>query len=123
MHMRSDRAAFSEGFSCLMSDCDDHPDDDVPVDDADVGAAHHDQEGDDEPPTGSAPEVAVHIRVRVRPGSDREAHGVVVEDYGDDVGHPVEIGGHRIAGPARRWAVVLDDGGLVFVDDGDLAAE
>jgi len=31
--------------------------------------------------------------------------------------------GDRIVGPARRWAVVLDAGDLVFVDSDQLAAE
>ena len=91
-----------------MSDSDDNPDD---------------EDAEDDPPVSSAPEIAVDSRVRVRPGSPREVRGVVVEDYGNDVGHPVEIGEHRIADAARRWAVVLDDGGLVFVDDDDLVAE
>ncbi|MBJ7339598.1 MAG: hypothetical protein JHC64_18000 [Mycolicibacterium sp.] len=62
-------------------------------------------------------------RVRVFPGSDREVHGVVVDDFGDSIGIPVEIGGNRIAGPARRWAVMLDDDNLMFVDSHDLEAE
>jgi hypothetical protein len=35
----------------------------------------------------------------------------------------VDIGEHHLVGPARRWAVVLDAGGLVFVDSDQLAAE
>jgi hypothetical protein len=31
--------------------------------------------------------------------------------------------GDRIVGPARRWAVTLDAGGLVFVDSDQLVAE
>ena len=46
----------------------------------------------------------------------------VVEDFGDMVGHAVDIG-DRIVDPARRWAVVLDAGGLVFVDSDQLVAE
>jgi hypothetical protein len=72
--------------------------------------------------TGDSP-VAVNARVRVHPGTDGEVRGTVVEDYGDLAGHPVDIGEHRIVGPARRWAVALDDGGLVFVDSDQLAAE
>jgi hypothetical protein len=77
----------------------------------------------EESPTQSSSEVSVDMRVRVRPGSSEEARGVVVEDYGDDVGHPVDIGKHRIAEAARRWAVILDSGELIFVDDGDLVLE
>ena len=72
--------------------------------------------------TGDSP-VAVNVRVRVYPGTDGEVGGTVVEDFGDLAGHPVDIGEHRIVGPARRWAVALDDGGLVFVDSDQLVAE
>jgi hypothetical protein len=67
--------------------------------------------------------VALNARVRVYPGTDGEVGGTVVEDFGDLAGHPVDIGEHRIVGPARRWAVALDDGGLVFVDSDQLVAE
>jgi hypothetical protein len=82
--------------------------------------------GDGEAPSddGDAPAgVGITTRVRVFPKSDREVHGVVVDDFGDMVGVPVEIGGNRIAGPARRWAVMLDDDNLLFVDSDDLEAE
>ena len=67
--------------------------------------------------------VAVDMRVRVYPGTDGEVGGIVVEDFGDLAGHPVDIGETRIVGPARRWAVALDAGGLVFVDSDQLAAD
>ena len=67
--------------------------------------------------------VAVNARVRVYPGTDGEVGGTVVEDFGDLAGYAVDIGEKRIVGPARRWAVVLDAGGLVFVDSDQLAAE
>jgi hypothetical protein len=66
--------------------------------------------------------VAVNARVRVYPGTDGEVGGTVVEDFGDLAGHAVNIG-DRIVGPARRWAVALDTGGLVFVDSDQLVAE
>jgi hypothetical protein len=47
----------------------------------------------------------------------------VVEDFGDLAGQAVDIGENHMVGPARRWAVALDDGGLVFVDSDQLAAE
>ena len=73
---------------------------------------------------GDAPAgVGITTRVRVFPSSDREAHGVIVDDFGESIGIPVEIGGNRIAGPARRWAVMLDDDNLLFVDTEDLEAE
>jgi hypothetical protein len=65
--------------------------------------------------------VAVNVRVRVYPGTDGEVRGTVVEDFGDLAGQAVDIG-DRIVGPARRWAVVLDAGGLVFVDSDQLVA-
>jgi hypothetical protein len=34
----------------------------------------------------------------------------------------VDIGENHFVGPARRWAVPLDTGGLVFVDSDQLAA-
>ena len=35
----------------------------------------------------------------------------------------VDIGENHIVGAARRWAVALDAGGLVFVDSDQLVAE
>jgi hypothetical protein len=67
--------------------------------------------------------VAVNVRVRVYPGSDGEVRGTVVEDFGDLAGHAVDIGKNHIVAPARRWAVALDEGSLVFVDSDQLAAE
>jgi len=67
--------------------------------------------------------VAVNVRVRVYPGTDGEVGGTVVEDFGDLAGHAVDIGENHIADPARRWAVALDAGGLVFVDSDQLVAE
>ena len=65
--------------------------------------------------------IAVGVSVRVYPGTDRECLGVVVEDFGDSAGHVVQIGQEQIVDAARRWAVSLGDGGLVFVDSSDLA--
>jgi hypothetical protein len=72
--------------------------------------------------TGESP-VAVGVRVRVHPGTDREVAGVVVEDFGDTAGHAVDIGETHFVGAARRWAVTLDEGTLVFVDSEDVTAE
>ena len=73
---------------------------------------------------GETPDgVSITARVRVYPSTDREVHGVVVDDFGDSVGIPVVIGDKRIADPARRWAVMLDDDDLVFVDSHQLVAE
>ena len=67
--------------------------------------------------------LAVNVRVRVYPGTDGEVRGTVLEDFGDLAGHVVNIGENHVVGPARRWAVALDAGGLVFVDSDQLAAE
>lgn len=80
-------------------------------------------EREDQDDGAESVEVAITTRVRVFPSTDREARGVVVDDFGDDVGIPVEIGGDRIAEAARRWAVQLDDDNLVFVNSDQLVAE
>jgi hypothetical protein len=67
--------------------------------------------------------VAMNARVRVHPGTDGEIRGTVVEDFGDLAGQAVDIGQNHMVGAARRWAVALDGGGLVFVDSDQLAAE
>jgi hypothetical protein len=67
--------------------------------------------------------VALNVRVRVYPGTDGEVGGTVVEDFGDLAGHAVDIGETHFVGPARRWAIAVDAGGLVFVDSDQLAAE
>ena len=71
----------------------------------------------------AADRIAVDARVRVYPGTDAERGGVVIDDFGEISGHEVRIGEHQFVGPARRWAVRLDAGELVFVDTGDLTAE
>ena len=60
--------------------------------------------------------IEVNTRVRVYPG-------VVVEDFGEMPAQAVEIGGNRFADPARRWAVLLDGGTLVFTDTDQLLPE
>ncbi|MGW0163186.1 hypothetical protein ACWDUN_28090 [Mycobacterium sp. NPDC003323] len=67
--------------------------------------------------------IAVDVRVRVHPGTENEATGLVVDDFGDTAGQSVDIGEHHIADPARRWAVQLDSGSLTFVDSDALAPE
>jgi len=67
--------------------------------------------------------VAVDARVRVYPGTDGEVGGTIVEDFGDLAGHAVDIGENHIVGSARRWAIALDTGGLVFVNSDQLVAE
>ena len=60
-------------------------------------------------------DLAVNMRVRVYPGADAESPGVIVEDFGELAGQAVDLGDCHIA-PARRWAVQLDTGNLVFVN-------
>jgi hypothetical protein len=68
-------------------------------------------------------EFAIDQAVCVYPGTDNQKHGVVVEDFGEMAGQSVDIGGTNIVGAARRWAVRLDTGELVFVDSHQLARE
>ena len=66
--------------------------------------------------------LAVNMRVRVYPGADAESPGVIVEDFGELAGQAVDLGGCHIA-PARRWAVQLDTGNLVFVNTDHLVPD
>jgi hypothetical protein len=65
--------------------------------------------------------ISLGTPVRVYPGTAREVAGVIVEDFGDSAGHAVQIGGQQIVDAARRWAVRLNDGNLVFVDGNDIS--
>jgi hypothetical protein len=67
-------------------------------------------------------DVSVDMRVLVYPGTSDEACGVVVDDFGETAGSAVHVGDFHIA-PARRWAVLLDTGTLVFIDSADLVPE
>ena len=67
-------------------------------------------------------DLAVNMRVRVYPGADAESPGVIVEDFGELAGQAVDLGDCHIA-PARRWAVQLDTGNLVFVNTDDLVPD
>ncbi|MEO3761034.1 hypothetical protein ABGB19_22465 [Mycobacterium sp. B14F4] len=67
--------------------------------------------------------LAVDMRVRVYPDSDAESRGVVVEDFGEMQPQAVDIGSQHFADPARRWAVRLDTGDLVFADTDQLVPE
>jgi hypothetical protein len=68
-------------------------------------------------------QVAVNTRVRVYPGTDAESTGIVVEDFGEMTAEAVNIGDLHFADPARRWAVLLDAGTLVFTDTDQLVPE
>ena len=71
--------------------------------------------------TATTADFALGRRLRVYPGSSDERLGIIVEDFGDDAGGDVDIGTTHIADAARRWAITLDDGDLVFVDSFQLA--
>lgn len=64
-------------------------------------------------------QLAVNMRVRVYSDTDAESPGVIVEDFGELAGQAVDLGGIHID-PARRWAVQLDTGALVFVNTDQL---
>ena len=74
-------------------------------------------------PKDDEPSVAVDSRVRVYVDTDDETGGLVVEDFGDMAVHSVDLGDTHIADAARRWAVLLDEGTLVFVDSHQVAPE
>ena len=71
---------------------------------------------------GTDAHLTVNMRVRVYPGTNAESRGVVVEDFGDLAGQAVDVGACHID-PARRWAVQLDNGNLVFVNTNHLVPE
>jgi len=66
--------------------------------------------------------LAVNMRVRVYPGTDAESPGVIVEDFGELAGQAVDLGDIHID-PARRWAVQLYTGNLVFVNTDHLVPD
>jgi hypothetical protein len=68
-------------------------------------------------------QLVVNMRVRVYPGTQAESRGAIVEDFGEMAAQPVDLGGKHFADPARRWAVQLDTGDLVFVDTDQLVPE
>jgi hypothetical protein len=71
---------------------------------------------------GGSGQVKVDAAVRVYPGTPQEVYGFVIEDFGGISGEAVDIGEHHIVDAARRWAVQLADGTLVFVDDDDIVS-
>ena len=56
---------------------------------------------------------------RVRTVGDDGVTGEIVEDFGDLAGTPVVVDAESTV-RSRRWAVALDDGQLVFLDDDQL---
>ena len=70
--------------------------------------------------SASVDEPSVGAPVQVFPGTEQQQGGVIVEDFGDSAGQAIDIGANRIAEAARRWAVRLNSGDLVFVDSHQL---
>lgn len=66
----------------------------------------------------TAPEVGATVVAFA--GTDREASGRIVDDFGEFTPVATEYDGERIAEPARRWAVLTEAGELVFADSDDL---
>ncbi|MBV9515967.1 MAG: hypothetical protein JO280_18305 [Mycobacteriaceae bacterium] len=58
--------------------------------------------------------LGVGCRIRTTDGSN--ATGEIVEDFGSLAGTEVRVDAEHTA-RGRRWAVALDDGRVVFVDD------
>ncbi|NMD57007.1 MULTISPECIES: hypothetical protein [Tsukamurella] len=71
----------------------------------------------------SGPALEVGTTVVAFAGSDREARGRIVDDFGEFTPVATEYDGERIAEPARRWAVLTEAGALVFADSADLTAD
>jgi hypothetical protein len=70
--------------------------------------------------SSSVDELAVNAPVQVYPGTAQQQGGVIIEDFGESAGQAIDIGANRIAEAARRWAVRLNSGDLVFVDSHQL---
>ncbi|MGB8406465.1 MAG: hypothetical protein WCE30_20610 [Mycobacterium sp.] len=71
---------------------------------------------------GDATAIAVGVRVRWQRADRLDAIGVVIEDFDGYHGVAVHVGDDRIVGAARRWAVALDSGELIFADSDELHA-
>jgi hypothetical protein len=80
-------------------------------------AAHNDAGASDDDSS-----FAVDTRVVIT-GSAEQRPGIIIDDFGPPIdGAVVDLGEGRETRP-RRWAVALDDGDLVFVDDDGLEPE
>jgi hypothetical protein len=65
--------------------------------------------------------VSVGLRVRIHLDTGDEVCGTVVEDFGENDGASIDIGDY-VVGPARRWAVISDDGALIFAHSHQIIA-
>ena len=68
----------------------------------------------------AAERLAVDSHVIVFPGTADRQGRVIIEDFGESAGYAVDVGANRIVGAARRWAVRIHSGELVFVDSHQL---
>lgn len=59
------------------------------------------------------------VGTAVRTTDDAKMTGQIVDDYGDLAGVSVVVDAGQTA-TSRRWAVALDDGRIVFLDDDDI---
>ncbi|WP_099024275.1 hypothetical protein [Mycolicibacterium palauense] len=65
--------------------------------------------------SGESFEVGAYVRTT----DDARSTGRIVEDFGDLAGAEVVVDTGQTA-KSRRWAVALDDGRIVFLDDEDI---
>jgi hypothetical protein len=56
------------------------------------------------------------VGTMVRTTDDAHITGKIVDDFGDLAGVEVVVDAHQTA-KSRRWAVALDDGRVVFLND------
>lgn len=66
-------------------------------------------------------ELSRDAAVRAYPDTAQECAGRIVEDFGEFSGVPVTFADGGVAAAARRWAVLLDSGDLVFLDSHQVA--
>lgn len=59
------------------------------------------------------------VGTAVRTTDDAKMTGQIVDDYGDLAGVSVVVDAGQTA-TSRRWAVALDDGRIVFLNDDDI---
>ena len=68
-------------------------------------------------------QLALGARLRVHPGTDAESLGVIVADFGEVSDLGARRGETQTGNPPPRWAVLLDDDTLVFVDSDQISAD
>ncbi|CAN5206277.1 hypothetical protein BH11ACT6_BH11ACT6_03520 [soil metagenome] len=63
----------------------------------------------------------LEVGTAVRTTDDEKVTGQIVDDFGDLAGVSVVVDAGQTA-TSRRWAVALDDGRMLFVDDDGIEA-